>query len=404
MIDKMKLTEELIAFIEAHSQTDTTRLLLNASRYPEVDIPFVVEQIMARRQIREKLPSWYANKALVFPSKLAAEQCSSEQTACYKQQLVDVDEHVCDLTGGLGIDSYFFSQKARKVTYIERFENYAEAARSNYKVLGANNVTVIHGNGEICANEVEEVDVFYLDPARRGAGNKRVFALSDCEPDLINLYPRLLHMAPRVIAKISPMADILHTLSVLPETSEVHVVSVRNECKELLFVLKRDRYQEEPIRLVCVNLGTNGESDRFVFSPEEERNTVSVLTAAVGRYLYEPNASLLKAGAFKVITTAYPVKKLHVNSHLYTSDSRLNDFPGRRFEVEEVLPFSSALCKKIAKNLPQANITVRNFPLTVEVLRKKTRIRDGGTIYLFATTMADNKHVLIKTQKVVTGE
>lgn len=396
----MKLTEELIAFIEMHSQDDPTRLLLNASRYPEVNIPFVVEQITARRQIREKLPAWYANKALVFPSKLAAEQCSSEQTACYKQALVDADDHVCDLTGGLGIDSYFFSQKARKVTYIERFADYAEAARLNYGVLGVNNITVVNGYGEDCLDQVGKVDVFYLDPARRGEGNKRVFALSDCEPDLIRLYPRLLDLAPKVIAKISPMADIMHTWGLLPETAEVHVVSVRNECKELLFILKRGCAKDKPVQIVCVNLHANGKSDRFVFSPEEERTMAPVLSDVVGSYLYEPNASLLKAGAFKVLTTAYPVKKLHVNSHLYTSDSRVENFPGRIFEVEEVLPFSSALCKKIAKDLPQANITVRNFPLTVDALRKKTRIRDGGSVYLFATTTADNKQVLLKTHKL----
>lgn len=396
----MKLTETLIAFIEDNSQTDTSRLLLNASRYPGIDIPFVVEQINARRQIKDKLPGWYANKALVFPSKIAAEQCSSEQTAYYKQQLVKDTDHVCDLTGGLGIDSYYYSLKVKKVTYIERFENYVEAARSNYELLHAGNITVMNGNGEELAKAVEDVNVYYLDPARRGGGNKRVFALSDCEPNLVSLYPELLEYAPKVIAKISPMADIMHTLTLLPGTTEIHVVSVRNECKELLFVIGREKESQSPVRIVCANFLTNGEMERFVFSPEEERSATSAFAHRIEQYLYEPNASLLKAGSFKVITTRYPIKKLHVNSHLYTSDELIPNFPGRVFHVEETIPFSSSRCKHIVKTIPQANITVRNFPLRVEDLRKKTKIEEGGELYLFATTLFDDSKVLIKTRKV----
>ncbi len=396
----MELTEKLIAFIEEHSEADTSRLLLNAARYPGIDIPFVVEQITARKQIKDKLPGWYANKRLVFPSKIAAEQCSSEQTALYKQSLIKETDQLCDLTGGLGIDSYYFSLKAKTVTYIERFAHYAETARLNYESLGVKNITVLNGDGAELSKEIKPVDVFYLDPARRGDGNKRVFALSDCEPDLTALYPALLESAPKIIAKISPMADIAQTLTLLPETTEVHVVSVRNECKELLFIIEREKEEPLPVHIICVNFPVNGEPERFSFSPEEERNTLPVFAETIGKYLYEPNASLLKAGAFKVITAKYPVKKLHINSHLYTSDVLVADFPGRFFQVEEVMPFSSALCKKIAKNIPQANITVRNFPLTVDALRKKTKIKEGGDVYLLATTLTDESKVVVKTNKV----
>lgn len=394
----MKLTDELIDFIQKHEQDDTARLLLNASRYPEVDIPFVVEQIVARRQIKEKLPTWYANRGLLFPAKIAAEQCSSEQTANYKQLLIADTDHLCDLTGGLGIDSYYFSKKAQRVTYIERFESYADAARTNFATLDAGNITVLSGDGEKLASEVGDVDVYYLDPARRGESNKRMFALSDCEPDLTALLPHLLQHAPKVIAKISPMVDISHTLALLPETTAVHVLSVRNECKELLFVLEGETRRQEPT-ITCVNSKASGETEAFTFTPEEERESEVTHTDTVGSYLYEPNASLLKAGAFKVLTQRLPVSKLHQNSHLYTSGVLVEDFPGRAFRVEEVMPFSSTLCRKIAKELPQANITVRNFPLTVEALRSKTRIKDGGATYLFATTLANNERVLIRTRK-----
>jgi len=395
----MKLTENLIAFIRTHSEDDTSRLLLNASRYPDVDVPFAVEQIRSRKQIKEKLPSWYKNDSLVFPSKIAAEQCSSELTALYKQELVGENEHLCDLPGGLGIDSYYFSRKAKTVTYIERFENYADTARGNFKTLQADNITVLNGNGEELAGTTGNIDVFYLDPARRGEGNKRVFALSDCEPDLISLYPELLKKAPRVIAKISPMADIMHTLNLLPQTAEVHVVSVRNECKELLFVMERER-AAVPVKIICANLLPDGEIVRFEFTPEQEREAVAIPSDKVEDYLYEPNASLLKAGAFKALTTSWPVKKLHVNSHLYTSAYLIPDFPGRIFQVDEVMPFSSGLCKRISADLPQANITVRNFPLTVDALRKKTKIKDGGAVYVFATTLGSEEKVLIRCRKV----
>jgi len=394
----MKLTEELKQFIQTHRQADPMRLLLEASRYPDIDVPFAVEQITARRQIRDKLPSWFENTNLIFPSKISAEQCSSEQTAFYKQRLIEPNIHLCDLTGGLGIDCYFFSRKAGKVTYIERFSAYCEAARHNFSVLSASNIEVVEGDGTEIAPSYRDVDVFYLDPARRGGGNKRVFALSDCEPDLVALLPFLLEHAPKVIAKISPMADISLLSELLPEITEIHVLSVRNECKELLLVIERGAKEENPV-IICVNYITEGEEEIFTFTPEQECNTMPVYADKVKAYLYEPNSSLLKAGAFKVLTAAFPVNKLHKNSHLYTTDILLPDFPGRSFEVEEVLPFSSGLCRQIAKAIPQANITVRNFPLTVDALRKKTRIKEGGDVYLFATTLTTEERVLIKCRK-----
>ena len=204
----MEQIEELSRFIKEHASDDLNRLLLSASRYPGIDIPFVVDQLKSRRQIKDKLPSWYQNDRLVFPAKIAAEQCSSEQTALYKQRLVYPQAHVCDLTGGLGIDSYFFSRKVQQVTYIERFPAYCEAAIHNFKVLEADNVTVLNGDSTELLAEIDGIDVFYIDPARRGEGNKRVFALQDCEPDLTKLVPVLFSHAPRVIAKLSPMADL----------------------------------------------------------------------------------------------------------------------------------------------------------------------------------------------------
>ena len=395
------MTPALMAFIQAHLSDDPDRLLLSASRYPEIDMPFVVAQITARRQIKEKLPTWYQQEQLLFPAKIAAEQCSSEQTALYKQQLVTKEDTLCDLTGGLGIDSYYFSRRVKQVYYIERFPSYCEVARANMATLGARNVAVLEGDSTQWLDQLPAIDVFYVDPARRGEGNKRMFALSDCEPDLTQLLPRLLAKAPRVIAKLSPMADLRQTLALLPTTQAIHILSVKNECKELLFVIGREP-RESAVPIHCVHLTKQAASDEcFVCSLEAEQQAASHLATTLRRYLYEPNASVLKAGAFKQVACQFPVEKLQVSSHLYTSDHYLDRFPGRRFEVDEVIPFHSKSCKQLAGQSLQANVTTRNFPLTVEALRKKCRIREGGEIYLFATTGPKEEKLLIRTHKVL---
>ena len=390
--------EKMIDFIKEHAADDLDRLLLSAARYPDMDIPFVVDQIKSRRQIKEKLPSWYQEERLVFPAKIAAEQCSSEQTARFKQTLVEADQHVCDLTGGLGIDSYFFSRKVRKHTYIERFPTYCEAAKRNFEVLGATNIEVLNGDSVDLLDRVADVDVFYIDPARRGEGNKRVYAIQDCEPDLTMILPVLFRYAPKVIAKLSPMVDLTLTLDEFPETTAIYVLSVKNECKEVLFVLEKGACVESP-KVHCVNFTTANEVEEFSFTLAEERQALDAVKAEVKGFLYEPNASILKAGAFKAIASRFMVSKLHVSSHLYTSDQPIADFPGRSFVVEEVIPFNNKQCKVLAKQLPQANITTRNFPLSVQELRKRLKMKDGGDVYLFATTLAGNEKALVKCRK-----
>ncbi|MDR3268947.1 MAG: SAM-dependent methyltransferase [Tannerella sp.] len=394
----MQMPDALRSFIQAHAGDDLSDLLLSATRYPEVDIPFAVEQIAIRRRIREKLPAWYADDRLLFPSKIAAEQCSSEQTACYKQRLLNSEKHLCDLTGGLGIDTCYFAQKVEQVTYVERSTRCFDVAMHNFSVLCAGNITGYNETAEDVLEKIGSVDVFYLDPARRKDGHARVFALADCEPDLVKLLPVLLCKAPKVIAKLSPMLDIRHTLALLPETAEVHVVSVKNECKELLFVLKREKEMPEP-PVYCVNDTASGTEQFFRFRLSDERANVSSLSPSVRTYLYEPNVSILKAGAYKQTALQMGVDKLHASSHLYTSDRLVANFPGRIFRVEEVIPFHGKCCKTIARHIPFANLSVRNFPLSVAELRKRTGIADGGEIYLFATTLADNEKVLIRCRK-----
>lgn len=398
----MRNLEYLLRFVEEHKDDDPDRLLLSAKRYPEVDIPLVVDQILARRKVKDKLLSWWVNREVFFPSRISAEQCSGELAATYKQTLVSEGMRMCDLTGGLGVDSYFFSRKVDGLVYLERFASYCDAARHNFKVLGADNIEVVNGDSLSALEGKGPFDLFYIDPARRGEGNKRVFALRDCEPDLTALLPGLFEHAPRVIAKISPMADIHQTLALLPWTTAVHVVSVRNECKELLFLMENERVEDRgnpPI--TCVNLGSGQAA--FTFTLAEEEHSPSRVSGEVGAYLHEPNVSILKAGAFKAIASCFGLRKLHINSHLYTSDEDVPDFPGRSFRVEEVIPFKDKSCKSLSKRLPKANITTRNFPLSVIELRKRTKIADGGDCYLFATTLEGGGKVLVKAKRVDSG-
>lgn len=382
-------------FIAAHFNDDTDKLLLQADRYPDTDVPFAVDQIIARRQIREKLPEWFANPEVVFPSRISTEQCSSELTARYKQRLLR-GEKVCDLTGGLGIDCWSFSQKAKEVIYVERFPEYCQAAENNFNVLKVNHIHVINGDSQELTDTLN-TDTFYIDPARRSGCNKRLFALTDCEPDVLQLKPLLLEQAQRLIIKISPMADISETLRLLPETSEIHVLSVRNECKELLFVLDRESVNEPDI--YTINYNSDGEEESFRFKLPEEKEAILQTGNTVRKYLYEPNSSLLKSGAFKLVASRFNMVKLHQHSHLYTSDSYVADFPGRIFNIEEVYEFSGKLLKQLSKVIPKANITIRNFPMTVAEIRKRSGIKEGGDAYLFGTTTGNNKKVILYCHK-----
>lgn len=385
-------------FIRAHLSDNTDKLLLNAARYPEINIPFAVDQILARRQVKDKLPQWYANDELVYPSRISTEQCSSEITATYKQTLV-TGSCVCDLTGGLGVDSFYFSQKAGEVIYVERFPNYCKAAENNFKALKANNIKILNEDTRQIAESIH-TGTFYIDPARRADGNKRVFALTDCEPDVLQLKPLLLGNSQRLIVKISPMADIDETLRLLPETVEIHILSVRNECKELLFVLEEIPFKNrKEVSIHTINYEAGGNVQQFLFKPTEEKEAVLQTAGSIKKYLYEPNVSVLKSGAFKLTAIRFGLEKLHRHSHLYTSNEECPAFPGRKFTTGEVFEFSGKLLKQLRKTIPQANITTRNFNLSVEELRKRTGIKEGGDIYLLATTTANDRQILIACRK-----
>ena len=401
------ITPSLIEFINNNITSDTNKLLLSAKKSGfDFDINFAIDQILCRKQIKDKLPEWYANKEIIIPSRISAEQCSSEYTARYKSTLVAGDS-LCDLTGGMGVDCYYLSRDISKAIYIERFADYCDVARHNFKVLNADNIEVRNGDSREILNSIERIDTFYIDPARRSDVNKRLFALDECEPDIVGMKDELLNKSRRVIVKVSPMADIDMSVNLLPETIAVEVISVKNECKEVIFILERsipdcttNTSAKNEIKINCINFISADTKESFLFSIGEEKNSTPEYARNIEKYLYEPNSSIMKAGAFKSVAERFNMKKLHVNSHLYCCENLEYDFPGRKFEVLDVIDFSSKTIKSIKKEIPKANITVRNFPLTVDELRKKTGIKEGGDIYIFATICGDKKLLLISRKAI----
>lgn len=391
----MQFTPEIWQFIREHQHDDVRALALQAKKYPQFDMPAIITQLSGWQAAEHKIPSWYATDGIIYPAHLSLEQCSSEVTAKYKSALLKGNSLV-DLTGGFGIDCAFLSSGFREVTYIERQKELCEIAAHNFTVLGLNHITVQHNDSVAALKELPTVDCIFIDPARRNEHGGKTVLVSDCEPDVEALESLLLEKAKRVMIKLSPMLDLSLALRSLPHTSEVHIISVQNECKELLLILEpQARETTRNIPIHCINF-TNKGIQTFEFTSQEETTVEIQYTNEVEAYLYEPNASVLKAGAFRSIAHRYELKKLHPNSHLYTSKVYIPDFPGRCFHVTGL---SFLKDKELLKGIAKANITVRNFPLSVAELRKRTKLKDGGEIYLFATTLNDEKKVLIRCDK-----
>lgn len=391
----MQIFPATLRFVEEHLHADVRALALQASKYPEVDMPMALTQIAGRQMAEVKIPSWYRVQGLLYPRHLSMEQCSSEATARYKAGLMKGDSFA-DLTGGFGIDCSFISMNFRQADYVERQEELCELAAHNFPLLGLD-ISVHHEDGVAYLKRMQPIDCLFLDPARRDGHGEKTVAISDCEPDVGILEPLLVEKARRVMIKLSPMLDLSLALNALKHVSEVHVVSVNNECKELLLML--DVCHQGEVEIHTANILSLGECQRFSFTPSKERDAVCRMASRWGTYLYEPNASILKAGAYKVLTEAFPIQKLHPNSHLYTSNEYLPDFPGRRFKIETVCGFGKKELKTLLQNLEKANLTVRNFPTSVADLRKRLKLKEGGEDYLFATTWTDGQRVLVKCAK-----
>ena len=381
--------EKFIRFILEHDGDDPARLLLSAGRWPEIDVRRAARAIEARRKIRDKVPSWHAHPELDYPGSLPLEQCSSEVTARYKQAFVPEGGRIADLTGGLGVDCWAMSRRAAETHYCERNPDLCAAARHNYAALGVTNINVHEGDGvEWLRAQKQGFDLIYLDPARRDKAARRVYDIADSEPNLVEIKNLLLDHAPRVLAKISPMADIARTLEQFPETRQLHIVEAQGEVKELLLLLEPGT--GTPLIRACSDGRT------FDFRPEEENAAVARYADRIGRYLLQPAKALRKAGAFRLLSERFALAKLAPSTHLYTADTPPPDgFPGKCLEVEDILEWSHAAEKDLRSRYDRLEITSLNFPLDTEALRRRLGIAGGGDRHVFATTLSDKKKILI---------
>lgn len=397
------LRQETQDFIKVHLHDDVRTLALQASRYHNVDINEAIIQIAGHQIAEKKIPSWAQLEVIQYPKHLSMEQCSSELTARYKASLVSGNT-LADITAGFGVDFSFMAQNFKKADYVERQEALCEIARHNFGVLKLGHVSVHCTDGIDYLRTMDPVDCLFLDPARRDANGGKTVAISECEPDVCALEPLLLEKGKKVLIKLSPMLDMYSAINELKSVSELHIVSVNNECKELIIILEKGATASpnahKEIIISCEQVVNNSTSQHFSFTLSEEKSAPLTIAEKVSNYLYEPGAALLKAGPYRLLASRFNVEKLHPNSHLYTSE-QLVDFPGRCFKVIEYCGFGKKELKAFLKDVDKANLTVRNFPTTVADLRKKLKLKEGGDLYLFATTLANGERILIKSTKCI---
>lgn len=394
-------------FIREYRERDIRQLALQANRFPDVDMPYALDQIQGWQIARRKLPKWAACDGVIFPPHLSMEQCSSEPTAQYKLNLamewakiVGHASRMTDLTGGFGVDFSFTSCAFAAATYVERNEQLCHIVEHNLPLLGLNNATVVCADAVEYLSTVEPQTMLFLDPARRDEHGAKTVMLADCTPDVVQLLPKLLEKSRFTMLKLSPMLDWHKAVDDLQGTvREVHIVSVGGECKELLLVLST--VVESELKVYCADLSTASDtSSLFVYTPGSSAPVAnSTFNIQHSTFLHEPNASIMKAGCFDELAAAYGVSPVSRNSHLFLSDEPVEDFPGRSFVVERVTTMNKGELRKALVGIEKANIATRNFPLTVAELRKRLKIKDGGDVYIFATTTAEGEHLLLISRK-----
>lgn len=347
--------------------------------------------------IAKKIPAWAMVTGLTYPTRLSLEQCSGSAAAHYKSLLIkrffpNGGQYMADLTGGLGVDFSALAPHFQKASYVERQAALCTAARHNFPLFGLQQAEIIEGDGVDFLHNMPEADLIFIDPARRDACGRKTVLIEDCEPNIVQLLPLIWQKTALLVVKLSPMLDLNRALNSLPEVTEAHIVAERGECKELLLVLQRE--QTGNTTIFC----NDGQQQLSFHLKEEQQATVTYAQQPLA-YLYEPNTTLLKAGAFKLIAERYHMQKLHPNSHLYTADQLIAEFPGRCFHVIQVCGFSKKELRTLCSTVNQANLTIRNFPGSVAELRKRLKMKEGGEAYWFATTLYDGKHVIIDCRK-----
>lgn len=385
------VTQATQDFIRLHCNEDVRQLALLGRKQPEVDLKYALEQIAGRQKARTKLPSWAIVDDIIYPPHLSMEQCSSETTALYKARIAGSGDFMVDLTAGFGVDAAFISKGFKRVVTVEQLEQLCVISSANFRRLGLNHIEVVCGNGVEYLHTLEHADLLFIDPARRDEHGARTFGVADCTPNVLELIDEMIAKSDRVMVKLSPMLDWRKAVADIGWVREVHIVSVDNECKELLLVASM---KEQPLRLYCVNNG-----DVFECDAVESAGSAIISMDTTPSWLYEPNASIMKAGCFRVLSERFHLTALDRNSHLFVSDEEVTDFPGRRFVIDKLTSMNKRELKVALSGIQKANITVRNFPMTVAELRKRLKLQDGGDTYIFATTVAGKGHQLFVCRK-----
>lgn len=392
-MNKHILAPEIQTFIRQHIGEDVSRIALKKSPFEEVSSSELAQQVHGRQKVSHKIPEWLeGDNSLYFPEKLNLEQCSSAKTGQFKASLLATDCTLLDLTGGFGVDSYYFAQQAKKVTHCEINPELSRIVAHNFQELGVTNVQFHRGDGlAILTSSDERYDYIYTDPSRR-VKNQKVFRLEDCEPNIVAHQSLFFSHSDTLLTKLAPLLDITGALAVLPHVKEVYVISIANDCKELLFVQQKSFHGIPTIH--AVRLSAEPPSS-FTFTYQQEKEAAPTWGSPTS-FLYDPDVAITKAGAFKSVATAFDLQKLHPHSHLYTSDKLVAAFPGRIFNIQQVIPFS-IFKKNVA--ISKANVVAKNFPLKVEDIRKKFKIKDGGGDFLYFTTLHDEQLVVIYARR-----
>lgn len=385
------LNTKVQEFINQNLNQDITKLAFQKNPFPAIDFAVILNQISAKSKAENKLPTWFKTQEIVYPSKISVEQTSSEKTAKYKSGIT-FGESLIDLTGGFGVDTFYFSKKIKAVVHCEMNKDLAAIAKHNFEKLGAKNIECFFGDGfEILKNLDRKFDWIYIDPSRRNDAKGKVFMLQDCLPNVPELLEEYFKYSEKILIKTAPILDISAGLSELKAVKSIHIIAVDNEVKELLWEISKN-YSGQ-IQLKAANI-TKEKIEETIFILDDNP---AVFYEEPKKYLYEPNSAIMKSGAFDSVSSKFKLDKLHQNSHLYTSDM-LIDFPGRIFQVEETIKYNKPEMKQFLQN-KKANITVRNFPESVENIRKKWKIAEGGNLYCFFTTdLNSNKIVLLCTK------
>ena len=401
------MNEATREFVREHRDDDVRQLALRGTKDPEVDLAMALQQIDGRKRALEKLPSWAAVEGIVWPPHLSMEQCSSEQTARYKAEVAGSGGVFVDLTAGFGVDAAFIAQGFQKAVAVELQAELCAISSENFKHLGLHQIEVVNGNGVDYLYRMFPADLVFIDPARRDEHGGRTYGIADCTPNVLDFIDKLLEKAQRVMIKLSPMLDWRKAVEDIGKqyVSAVHIVSVNNECKELLIEVKSERVKSEKSRIggqrvVCVNLLSDDGRECFEFDADAPLASTFHLSLLTFHFLYSPNASVMKAGCFDLLAERFGVMPLHQNSHMFVSDKEVPEFPGRGFVIERITSMNKRELKESLAGITQANIAVRNFPMSAEELRRRLKLRDGGDVYIFATTVENAGHRLLICRKI----